>query len=326
MGRAIRIVVTGDVADWRIPDFSFQNIPEPLLGLIRSADLLVTNLEGPIRSGGRYSPPWLHPNAVLNLLLSGAVRVIGKRQPVVSSTPRILDLIGQGRHNCVCLANNHAGDLGARGIRDTRRILDERGLPCLGAGMNRRQANGHALLRVGGWPIAVLNYNYVGIRRGPLFLNVFGASGRSAGAAYLPRRGVRREIHALRQQVPGVWILLVVHAGRAQAGRSVAPEIDDAGVDDAAFERLGADCVIFHHSHAFLGTRSGRSFFLGDFVFAHPGSLPEDRLGGFVEITLDPRTGSYRHQFHLFRFAGGYPRLLKDGSSHHSTPPGPIRE
>lgn len=300
----IRVVVTGDVSDWNIAGFSIAHIPATIRETIADADLFVPNLEGPIHREGPYPRFTLTGYQVTGRLLELALRVIGKAQPKVFSTPAILDLLCLGKGNCVVLANNHIRDLGAKGVADTLALLRQRGIQPVGAGADRREANAPARLDVNGKPFVVLNYNFVGLRRGGLFINIFGATRRGHGAAYLRPQAIRRRIRELRAETPTAFILLVAHAGR-----SLARSVEATGVPYQIFEQLGADCVVCHHSHRFFGSVTPRSFVVGDFVFRHPGTggLPEERQGGFVELFVDRQTNRYEALLHTYTFRNGYP-------------------
>jgi poly-gamma-glutamate capsule biosynthesis protein CapA/YwtB (metallophosphatase superfamily) len=301
----IRVVVVGDVSDWNIPSFDIRRVPENLRDIIRGADLFVPNLEGPVAVKDGYPDFQLFRNPLGNRLARTALRVVKKLQPRVFSTPAILDLLSLGeRSTCVVLANNHTKDLGEKGVVDTVALLRREKLSFVGAGANRREANLPCQLTVAGKQFVVLNYNYVGLRKADFFLNIYGATRRGFGAAYLPLPRVREEIARLRAETQDAFVLLVAHAGRA-----MAPSRESSGIPHADFETLGADCVVFHHTHYFLGAFSERSFCLGDFVFRHVGErgLPEDRPGGFLELRVDPATNRFETRTHTYRFRGGYP-------------------
>lgn len=300
----IRLVVTGDVSDWNIPDFSVTRLPEEIRATIASADLFVPDLEGQIDAGGVYPRFTLGPSPLAAPLIELALRGLGKLQPRVSSSPAILDLLELGKRTCVVLANNHVKDLGRAGLVDTLALLRERGLGHVGAGVNRRQANAPARLEVEGKPFVILAYNYIGLRRSGLFLNLYGAGRKSHGAGYLPLRSIRARIRRLRTEAPGAFVLLVLHAGRVSA-RSV----ETTNIPYRKLEEVGADCVVCHHSHRHFGQVSPRCFLIGDLVFSHPGEggLAEDRPGGFVELLVDGATNRYRSVLHTYTFDGGVP-------------------
>ncbi len=302
--KPIKIVVMGDVSDWNIPEFSLERIPESFRELIGTCDLYVPNLEGPIAVTDGYSGFALVKNKLVNRSLITALKALKRKQPEIFSSPKVLDLFSLAKNTCVVMANNHAKDLGAKGISDTVDLLQTRGMRCLGAGHNRREANAYQKVNVDDKDIFVLNYNFIGLRKFGMFFNIYGASRNSFGASYLSEKKIGEEIAQIKGASPDSFILLIIHHGRARAD-----SIDETRVDYRSFEGLGADCVIFHHSHRAFDAPSDRSFFLGDFIFRSPGEkgLPENRRGGFLELTIDHATNSFDSKCHFYQFSGGFP-------------------
>ena len=95
---------------------------EGLTGLLAQADLVVANLETPL---SHRDPPAGSP----------ATRWRHKGDPGRSATAlRTLGL------RAVCLANNHAGDLGAAGVTDTLAVLNRWDIVGFGAGQTQAEA------------------------------------------------------------------------------------------------------------------------------------------------------------------------------------------
>jgi poly-gamma-glutamate synthesis protein (capsule biosynthesis protein) len=108
-----------------------QTISRPdvdkMWGLIRSADVAFTNFETQVtdftfppaeQSGGTYmsSPPW------------------------------VVDELKWAGYDMVSIANNHGGDFGQDGIRNTMKVLTEKDLPYAGAGENLALARAPAFV------------------------------------------------------------------------------------------------------------------------------------------------------------------------------------
>lgn len=300
----VKIIVTGDVSDAGLPPLDVTRIPEDIRTLIQSSDLLVANLEGPIKLAGAYPARRLSNHRLLDALLRLGLRAARKNPVLVCSTPKMVDLFALAPHACVTLANNHINDLGPRGLLETLAWLDQHQLPHVGAGPDRAAANAPRWLRIRGKPVVVLNYNFVGISKFGLFIDLHGATRDRPGAAYLPVRQIRQVISRIRAESPEAFVLLVIHAGRV-----TAQELHDTGVDHESFERLGAHCVVFHHSHQWFGTPTGRSFFLGDLVFRQPTGTLSERLGGLLELNVRPADNSFEYVTHTYRFDRGYPSM-----------------
>jgi poly-gamma-glutamate synthesis protein (capsule biosynthesis protein) len=121
------IATTGDTIIMR----RLQTISRPdvdkLWNLLRSADVAFTNFETQVtdftfppaeQSGGTYmsSPPW------------------------------VVDEIKWAGFDMVSIANNHGGDFGQDGIRNTMKVLGEKELPFAGAGENLAMARAPAFV------------------------------------------------------------------------------------------------------------------------------------------------------------------------------------
>lgn len=298
----MKIVITGDVSDWNMPGFSVERLPSSLLSVVSDADLLIANLEGLIGppAGGTSDLDFFH-RPVLNWMLNRFLDLTRHRQPLVHSSANILTVFALARRSCATLANNHVKDLGAHGLVTTLSHVQRESILSVGAGVTRAQAETPCRITVAGREVVVLNYNWIGLRLGALFLNIYGAADSWYGAAYQPPQKISQIIGSIRESSPASLIILVLHAGRALA---LSP--GSAGLDPVALGGLGADFTIVHHSHRHLECDVPGVFFLGDFVFRQPGYLPEDRIGSIVTITAE--AGSVAEAtLHKFRFSQGYP-------------------
>jgi len=102
--------------------------------LFKGAELAVVNHEQPV------TDDWAHHTKGLRF----------------SGKPELTRIFTRAGIDYVSLANNHIGDYGATGIRDTRRILREHGLVVGGAGKDLDQARKVELLEAGGTKVAVI--------------------------------------------------------------------------------------------------------------------------------------------------------------------------
>ena len=298
----MKIVIAGDVSDWNIPGFSVERVSPSLLSVVADADLLIANLEGligPPTAGISDLDFFHHP--VLDWMLNRFLDLTKHRQPRVHSSVNILTVFGRARRSCATLAHNHVKDLGVHGLVTTLEHLQRESILTVGAGVTRAQAETPCRLTVAGREVVVLNYNWIGLRMGALFLNIYGAADSWYGAAYQPPQKISRILRAIRKSSPASLIILVLHAGRA-----LAASPSSAGLDPAALSGLGADFTIVHHSHRHLESHVPGVFFLGDFVFRQPGYLPEDRVGSIVAVTVKA-DGAAEATLHKFRFSQGYP-------------------
>jgi poly-gamma-glutamate synthesis protein (capsule biosynthesis protein) len=118
---------------------------------------------------GDYARPWGNVLPVLepaDLFLVNLECVLTKRTERWSdggykpfyfrADPAAVATLKAGGVDCVSLANNHTGDFGMEGLRDTLVALDAAGIAHAGAGVDRWSAREPALLTVGGTRVSVV--------------------------------------------------------------------------------------------------------------------------------------------------------------------------
>ncbi len=81
---------------------------------------------------------------------------MGLKQDVIYAPNSDLKKLSKLRINCVSLANNHAFDLGAEGLKNTIAQLDKLGIAHCGAGMNATEAITPAILTIKGKTIGLI--------------------------------------------------------------------------------------------------------------------------------------------------------------------------
>ena len=123
------IAVGGDIMPGEI-----QGTPTGLAEMLGQADLAVANLEATVGSGGRAAE---------------------KRYVFRISASRLEDLSAAGI-GALSLANNHAGDFGAEGLKETLGALDERRIGHFGAGVETSSAVAAWHARVNGTTVAFI--------------------------------------------------------------------------------------------------------------------------------------------------------------------------
>jgi poly-gamma-glutamate synthesis protein (capsule biosynthesis protein) len=255
----MRLLLLGDlILDEPDPGSFF----EPSRALLRSADLVVGQVEVPHTSRG----------------VPSSVDI-----PAPPADPDHLEALAGAGLGVATLAGNHVYDSGPNGIEDTIAELRKLGIATAGAGMNIEEARRPAI--TGG--VGVLSYNCVGPRETR-------ATSRKAGAAVLdvlthyeldyagpggPPQvytfvapasldTLRADVLALREQVDVVVVAfhkgighlpVVVHDYERELGRTAI--------------HCGADVVVGHHAH----TLRGIEIYRGKPVF--------HGLGNFVAVT-----------------------------------------
>ena len=108
--------------------------------LFNDADIAMANLEGPVKDAFTY-----HQHGF-----------------AFTGDPRLLNGLVDAGFDYASLANNHIGNGGPAGLRDTIRHLDEAGIAHAGAGQNLAAAAKPAVFTVNGTRVAVVSCSEVG--------------------------------------------------------------------------------------------------------------------------------------------------------------------
>lgn len=293
----MKILVFGDVSDWNIPDFSVDKIPESILDDIKSADLCVYNLEGPI--GASNNPVQLRENPVKDWLLKSLVMITNKVQPQVFSSDKILSLLTLNPNTLVTLANNHVKDRGKKGLEKTIELLDKHGVKFTGAGYNAKEANKPKIVSLNNAEIGLLNYNFIGKRRVLFEIDIYGAGSNEYGASSDNLERIKDVINEVKSKTD--ILILIIHAGR-----EMASNIAELGIPVKDFEKLSVDSLIIHHPHIFIDSPSSKLNVLGDLVFNYPRHLPDTRNSAYLEITQS-KNNPTSTRIKYFSLVNGYP-------------------
>ncbi len=223
----------------------------PMSRWLRTADLAMVNLESPVtrrddpaakeleRAGNRY---WFR------------------------SAPGALDVLRRSGVDVVSVANNHAGDHGVGGLRDTLRAAGAAELPVVGIGVDRDRAFAPHRVTIRGTTVAVLAADSSFRESTDPIWDVRPGSGPGIAAARVPDTD---QLVAAVARAALVDDLVVVYLHWGDEGdacvtrdqRSLARTLSEAG----------ADIVVGAHSHVPMG--SGRlegtyvSYGLGNFLW-----------------------------------------------------------
>jgi poly-gamma-glutamate capsule biosynthesis protein CapA/YwtB (metallophosphatase superfamily) len=244
--QVVEVIAVGDVMLGR----DVVGEPRPFAAVspwVRTADLVVGNLECTIAAGGTPRP--------------GPYRLRAPVSAVTELRAAGLDLLG--------LANNHALDYGPEGLAETISWLERAGIDPIGADLDAGATSQPLIREVGGLRLAFLAFNAVpdpedGIQDG------------GWGPARWDRAGSAAAIAAARAQADVV--IVSIHWGNEYELRPDPAQRDMA----QAILGAGADLVIGHHPHVVQGTElklggsseesgvvGGRfvAYSLGNFVF-----------------------------------------------------------
>jgi hypothetical protein len=161
-------------------------------------------------------------------------------RPLVFAGPRILDALPRGRCTVFNLATNHAFDGGAGGFADLHAALLARGIPSVGAGRSREEAEMPWMGEVARAPVALFAAVHHGCHpRAPL---------REGGD--VARLESRSWWHAVERAVrTGRLVLVHIHGG-VQGSHYPSPNAIDVS---RSLARLGVAAVVWSHAHAVQG-------------------------------------------------------------------------
>ena len=105
------IMMGTDYPSLKLPKKDGKDLFEEPKGILRKADIVFGNLEGPLYEGG-----------------TPAKKVKERESYVFRTPPRYVKNLVEAGFNVVSLANNHAGDFGDKGMFSTKKALDAAGI------------------------------------------------------------------------------------------------------------------------------------------------------------------------------------------------------
>ena len=224
----------------------------PVTRILRGADVAMVNLETALTERGRPAPKELER----------AVDRYHFRAPA-----RALDVLAAAGVDVVSAANNHVGDYGEVGLRDTLAAARRSDVAVVGIGRNEGEAFAPHRVRVGDLDVALLAADTVQ-REGSS--GVWAAGPGSAGSAAARGAGSDRLVAAVRDAGERDDLVVVyLHWGReqqacpTQSQRRLGRDLAEAG----------ADVVVGSHTHVLGGAGwSGDtyvSYGLGNFAWYH---------------------------------------------------------
>jgi poly-gamma-glutamate capsule biosynthesis protein CapA/YwtB (metallophosphatase superfamily) len=277
----MRLALAGDTMLGRgVAEELRRRPPESLVhpdvvALVRSADLVVLNLECCISERGRPEQ-----------------KVFTFRAP-----PAAAEVLAHLGVDCVTLANNHALDYGLDAFLDTFEHLRRVGIRWVGAGTDLAEARAPAMLDAAGVRLAVR-----GVTDHP---RSWAATGADPGVAFADlKRGVP---DWLTEDADADAVLVTPHWGPNMTAepvghvRAVAAALRDAGVT----------LVAGHSAHVFHGVEGNVLYDLGDFLddYRTDRDLRND-LGLLFLVDLEP-TGPTRLEAVPLKLEYAYTRLAE---------------
>ncbi len=231
------------------PDYPF----DALLPLLRSAPIVLGNLEGPFAHKARKQP----------------------RNFSYRVDPELASSLTRAGINVVTLANNHLLDCGRSGVLETLDALARAKVSALGAGEDKSAAHAPVIRQAGRLRIGLLGYYWNS--------RTAATADRPGSAMDFPEM-LEADIRGLREQVDR--IVVTCHWGVPYERE---PSIADRAKAHLAVD-CGADVVIGHHPHIVqpFEIYRGRPIFysVGNFAFGSGNSRAEGLL---VSLRFDEK-------------------------------------
>jgi poly-gamma-glutamate synthesis protein (capsule biosynthesis protein) len=240
-GEKVTFCAAGDVlldrgCGAKIRQHGFDYLFEPVRDFVRSRDLALSNLEGPLSAKKRTS--------VENMRFC--------------ADSAYVEVLKRSGFDIFCLANNHILDYGRQALLETRSILEINDLVPLGAGKNKSEAVSARIVRKNGCTFAFLAFAAV-----PYF-----GAGLNADLpcpAIADSATVRADVEKCRSTAD--YVIVTFHWGVEYAARPAKEQVQLAHLCIDS----GADLVIGHHPHVIQSIEKYRGKFilysLGNFVF-----------------------------------------------------------
>jgi poly-gamma-glutamate capsule biosynthesis protein CapA/YwtB (metallophosphatase superfamily) len=241
--RTLRFAAVGDVmlGGSAAPEMAKLGYAHPFTDVsdvLQRAQIVFANLEGPLTDAGEAA--------------------VDKRYIFRSPPTEVASALAVAGINVVSLANNHILDYGVEGLKSTLVALTAAGIHHAGAGMDLQQARQPAIVKAGGYTVALLAYSLT-------FPESFWAGAERPGTAFGHERYVRADVASARERAD--IVVVSFHWGREATTelRDYQPRLAHAAID------AGAAVVLGHHPHILQGIeryKHGIIFYsLGNFAF-----------------------------------------------------------
>lgn len=179
-----------------------------------------------------------------------------KKPFVFRMHPRYLHSLKSAGISIMNCANNHIGDFGAEGIKETLDWLDSAGIYHVGAGRTAQEARQPLILEHQGITIGFLGYGSNGIH----------IAKKDAPGTFPPQEDLMvADIRALRPQVD--FLVVNIHWGNE---KEITPTPEQKKLGHALID-AGADIIVGHHPHVLQKIEEYKHglicYSLGNFIF-----------------------------------------------------------
>lgn len=275
----MKILIFGDTSTWNISNFSIHNISQPIRQHIASADLVIYNLEGPIKY---YNEDFKYrQNLIKNFFYKKITTVMNKTQPIVFSHPNILDLININKNSLFTLANNHIKDIGKNNLVQTVKAINNKNAYTIGYAYNEHNQISSYSHSDKFNKIKVFNYNFVGSIKHKIPIKLYDVSSNSYGACHKSFSQIKQEIK--NAQKNKFTTILILHMGNE------LKSLQNQQIPFKHLLKLQSNITIIHHPHIYLPSQYelNNIFILGDFIFSRPKHLDPYRPSAYLEVNIN---------------------------------------
>jgi poly-gamma-glutamate synthesis protein (capsule biosynthesis protein) len=201
----------------------------------KQADLAIANLEAP---------------------LTNSDRAIEKTGPNIKASNNFLKPLSELGFNAVTLANNHIMDYGEEGLKSTIKTCKKEGISYVGAGENLSEARKQLVFQIKDKKIAIIN----------IAENEF-CTATKEGYGANPLNVITNYYDIKKAKDENDFVFVISHGGREHY-QLPSPQLRERY---RFFIDSGADAVIGHHTHCFIGYEYYNSkpifYSLGNFIF-----------------------------------------------------------
>lgn len=222
---------------------------------LRSADLAMVNLESPVTTRGT---------------MAAKEREVAGDRYWFRSAPAALDVLDRSGVDVVSVANNHGGDYGVRGLRDTVRAARDSPVAVVGIGRDRDAAFTPYRRTIKGTDVAVLAADSSFRESSDPIWGVLPGSGPGIASARVPY--VKQLTSAVRAAAR-VDDLVIVYLHWGDEGDACPTGDQQSLARDLS--AAGADIVVGTHAHTPLGAgllgETYVSYGLGNFLWYNGG-------------------------------------------------------
>ena len=218
----------------------FDSVWDGVRDIIQKADYSLVNLECPVSNKKNLIP----------------IRKVG---PNLICSSKGIDALLRVGFNCVSLANNHIRDFGGEGVEETLKMLKEKNIEYVGAGMVLSEASQILYKEINGKKLAIIN----------CCEHEFSiATNTSAGSN--PLNPIQQYYAIKKAKKEADYILVIIHGGHEHF-QLPSPRMVETY---RFFIDAGADVVVNHHQHCYSGyeiyNRKPIFYGLGNFCFDNP--------------------------------------------------------